>query len=113
MPRPDYVDANERRARPPGVVGPRGAGPLARRLVGSSALRFSPFLDDLVNDAGIYQWRLLPLDIVRQEVMAAARDIDSLVASVPDDIAAKMLASGRRRWLYRADHRNEHLDQLK
>jgi hypothetical protein len=83
-----------------------------RWLAGRALVDFDDAAGDLVNDAGLYQCRELPLEVVRREVMAAAEAVDAVIAAAPAERVAEVIASGRRRWAFRSAHRDEHLGDL-
>jgi hypothetical protein len=68
--------------------------------------------DDILNEALLDEWRLLPGRVVIGMVLAAARSVDAAVQTLPDNIAAALIASGDEFLLRRSNHRREHIEQI-
>jgi len=83
-----------------------------RWLAGSEPIEIDGPQSDLINDAALAQWRSLSPAAVRRDVLAAAETVDKVIADAPPGRVAEILASGRRRWAFRSDHRNEHQAEL-
>jgi DinB superfamily len=72
----------------------------------------SPVDLDAVNESALPQWRLIPPRAAAEEALAAAEEIDELVASMPAELLIS-LREGESEIRYdRSDHRNDHLDQI-
>ena len=65
-----------------------------------------------VNDAALVDWLALPADEARRAVVAAAEALDERIAGISAELAAAIVAGGRKRILDRSRHRTEHLDQI-
>ena len=72
----------------------------------------SPIDPDAVNDAALPQWRLIPPRAAGQEALAAAEDVDTLVAGLTPELIAAMRDGNAGIRLDRSHHRQEHLDQI-
>lgn len=71
----------------------------------------SPYDPDIINDAMLPAWKLIPPRAAAAEALAAAHEADAAVATLPDDLLAQVRQHGGIR-LNRAEHRNGHLDQI-
>lgn len=72
----------------------------------------SPIDPDAVNDAALPQWRLIPPREAAQEALAAAEDVDGLLAGLAPDLIAAMQDGNAGIRFDRSHHRQEHLDQI-
>jgi hypothetical protein len=89
----------------------RRAALLLRRCL-QGTIAPSPIDPDAVNDAALPQWRLIPPRAAAEEALAAAEDVDGVVAGLtPGHIAAMQDGNAGIR-LDRSRHRQEHLDQI-
>jgi hypothetical protein len=83
------------------------------RLVGRSGTQTPVAIDDealdLVNDAALPQWVAVPPREAAEMCVAEANEVDRFVASLDDDVVAKVLEEGRERLVDRSLHRAEHL----
>ena len=69
-------------------------------------------LTDLLNDAMAPLWRAIPNLTVGSLAVAAAEEVDQVVASLPDASVEAVVAEGRERLVDRSHHRNQHLDAV-
>ena len=75
--------------------------------------RFTPIgldqeLTDLINAAAMPAWRIVDPRRLGALVVTAAEDVDGLIAALPAESIAGVLAEGRPRLLDRSLHRAEH-----
>jgi len=68
---------------------------------------------DLANAALEPTWRALPGEIAAALALAAAAEIDALVAELPDASVDAVIATGRGRLAERSLHRLEHVAQIR
>jgi hypothetical protein len=73
---------------------------------------FPSDLSDLMNRVGIHDWTRIPGRLAAQGALEAAERIDSMIAGLPADTIAAMIASDRRSFVDRSRHRGEHLDTI-
>jgi hypothetical protein len=66
----------------------------------------------LVNDASQHQWAVIPPRTAFQDCLAAAAEIDSLIASLGADVVSEVVQARRERLVDRSLHRDEHLNTL-
>ncbi len=66
--------------------------------------------EDLINGAGLPQWRLIPPAAAAQDALDAAAEIDELLSDLSADQLAALRDIGVN--YNRSDHRHEHLDQI-
>ena len=71
-----------------------------------------PALSDLINDAGMRQWKEIPPAIAGKQARDAAAAMDRLVESVTGEKFAALKAFDRPQLYDRASHRKEHLDEI-
>ncbi len=67
---------------------------------------------DLINDAALPMFRLLPWNVLKEEVVAAAERADHAASLVGSELAAQVIAGGRDRLINRYVHRRMHLDDI-
>jgi hypothetical protein len=67
---------------------------------------------DWINDAGKPLLRALAPRTAAEVAIAIARAVDRRVAALPDELVAKNAAAGSPLNLVRAEHRQEHLDEI-
>lgn len=67
---------------------------------------------DLINDAMVAEWRLIPGPIARLLAMEAAEAVDAHIAQLDDPTLEASLAAGLVRLVDRSIHRTLHLDDL-
>lgn len=65
-----------------------------------------------INDSLSDQWNAMSARDIASETLAAAEAIDQKVASLTSEMIETVQAAGHTRWLVRAMHRNEHLDEI-
>jgi hypothetical protein len=70
---------------------------------------FPDTLIDIVNDACLEDWRALDPALLASRVLAAAEEIDALIAALPDAAVAHALATNRAFLVDRSGHRDEHI----
>lgn len=71
----------------------------------------SPYDADAINDAMLPAWLLIPPRAAAQEALAAAAEVDGLVANLPDNLLDQILQGGSVN-PNRAVHRNNHLNEI-
>ena len=69
-------------------------------------------LVDVVNAAGLPDWRALPPAAAVGLALAAAAEVDARVAALPDAAVAHAEATNRPSLIERSGHRNAHLDEI-
>ena len=67
---------------------------------------------DLINAAGIRQWKDTPARVAAAQVRDAAAGLDRLIETLPTDALAALVALNRPLLIDRSIHRKEHLDQI-
>ena len=67
---------------------------------------------DWINDAGKPFLLALPPRQAAELTVAIAEAVDSKIAALPDDFAARIAGAGNPISLHRAEHRREHLDEI-
>lgn len=66
-------------------------------------------LADPVNDASVPGWSLIPPQGAARMALAAADEVDGVIAALTDDAVETLLAAGWNSLLDRSVHRDEHL----
>jgi hypothetical protein len=84
----------------------------ARRLGQPTPTSLDLSLADLVNDASVPGWSLIPAQDAAHMALAAADEVDGIIAVLPDGAVEALLAAGWSSLLDRSVHRNEHLDAI-
>ena len=89
----------------------------ARWLLAASKGSRTPLdLDDalleLINDAFLRQWSLIPSRAAVQDCLAAAEEIDALIVSLEADVVLEVVQARRERLVDRSLHRGEHLNTM-
>ena len=69
-------------------------------------------LVDLLNEAMVPLWRAIPGVTTGALAVAAAEEVDQMVASLPEASVDAVMAEGRERLVERSHHRDEHLDAI-
>ncbi|MFL5776819.1 MAG: hypothetical protein ACJ76W_11145 [Chloroflexota bacterium] len=69
-------------------------------------------LTDLINGAAIPAWRIVDPRRLSALVVTAAEDVDALIAALPGESVAAVLAEGRPRLIDRSRHRDLHLSAI-
>jgi hypothetical protein len=69
-------------------------------------------VQELVNDASLQQWLLIPPRTAFQDCLAAAAEVDALIESLKADVVSELVQARRERLVDRSLHRREHLDTL-
>lgn len=69
-------------------------------------------LVDVLNDALVRLLAAVPDAQAGATALAAAREVEAVVASLPADTVEAVRADGRSRLVDRSLHRNEHLDEI-
>ncbi len=67
---------------------------------------------DLINDAALPTWAALPASVAGSLAVAAAEEVDGIVARLSDVAVAAVVEDGRSRLVDRSLHRAEHLDLI-
>jgi hypothetical protein len=69
-------------------------------------------LKDEINDASLAAWLATPGPIAIEGCVTSASAIDDLIAGVPSDVIAELVAAGQQRLVDRSLHRGDHLRTL-
>jgi hypothetical protein len=69
-------------------------------------------VQDLVNDACLQQWLLIPPRTAFRDCLAAASEVDALIRSLKADVVLEVVQARRERLVDRSLHRREHVDTL-
>lgn len=85
---------------------------LAERLGQSEPPPIDDAHTDLVNDAALPLWRLIPFDDAARDALETAARLDGLIEAVETGVAQRLLGGGRPRLVDRSAHRSEHLADL-
>jgi len=85
---------------------------LLRRWQKTGKVELSPIDIDLTNEALLPLWRALPGRTAGELALAAAEAIDRELEAYPKQIIPLIEPAGARYSLYRAKHRQWHLDQI-
>jgi hypothetical protein len=64
---------------------------------------------DLVNDAALPEWTVIPPATAVRDCLAAANTVDGFIAALDDAVVSRVVADGRPRLVDRSLHRREHL----
>jgi Mycothiol maleylpyruvate isomerase N-terminal domain len=67
---------------------------------------------EMLNDAALPEWALIPARAAADECVRAADEIDRFIASLDADTVARLEGSDRRRLVDRSLHRGEHLEAI-
>jgi hypothetical protein len=67
---------------------------------------------ELVNQAALPEWAVIPPRTAVAECLAAAQAIDDFIDSLEPDAVAQVLLAGRERLVDRSIHRGEHVDTI-
>ena len=71
---------------------------------------FIPEIDIFVNDLSLPLWAAIPPRAAARIAIETAEDLDRRLETYPTDLLAEIFAYNKR-WVLRALHRNEHLDE--
>jgi DinB superfamily len=69
-------------------------------------------IHDLVNDAALPQWVLVPPREAVQECLSASEELDTFIGSLDEDSISEVVVAGPIRLVDRSLHRDEHLDAV-
>lgn len=69
-------------------------------------------VQELVNDASLQQWAVIPPRTAFQDCLAAAAEVDALIGSLRADVVSEVVQARRERLVDRSLHRREHLNTL-
>ncbi len=75
-------------------------------------LPFDDALLELINDASLQQWAVIPPRTAVQDCLAAAAEIDALIGSLEGDVVSEVMQERRERLVDRSLHRGEHLNTI-
>ncbi len=78
----------------------------------STPLPFDDALLELINDASLRQWAVIPPQTAVQDCLAAAAEIDALIGSLEEAVVSEVLQERRERLVDRSLHRGEHLNTI-
>jgi hypothetical protein len=67
---------------------------------------------DLVNEAALPQWLMVPPKVAVDECLEAAEAFDGFIRSLDRGLISRVLEEGRPRLVDRSIHRSEHLDTI-
>jgi hypothetical protein len=67
---------------------------------------------ELVNEANIPHWNLIPPRRAIEECLQAGEEVDLLIRTFDPEVVADVIAEGRVRLVDRSIHRREHLDAI-
>ena len=84
----------------------------ARRAQRLTPISLDLSLADLVNDASVPGWSLIPPHDAARMALAAADEVNGTIAALSDDAAGAIIATGWDSLLDRSIHRDEHLAAL-
>ena len=89
----------------------------ARRLLAANTgsrtpLHFENALLELINDASLQQWGVIPPQTAVGDCLAAATEIDAFILSLGSDVVAEVVEERRERLVDRSLHRGEHLKTI-
>jgi mycothiol maleylpyruvate isomerase-like protein len=82
---------------------------LAANSGARTPLHFDDALLELINDAALQQWAVIPPRAAIQDCLAAATEIDALIGSLETDVVSEVVIERRERLVDRSLHRGEHL----
>ena len=82
---------------------------LAAKMGIRTPLPFDDALLELINDAALGQWGVIPPRTAVRDCLTAAEDIDALIRSVEADVVSEVVQERRERLVDRSLHRGEHL----
>jgi hypothetical protein len=85
---------------------------LAARTGSHTPLHFNDALLELINDASLQQWAVIPPRIAVQDCLTAAAEIDALIGSLEADVVSAVVKARRERLVDRSLHRGEHLTTI-
>jgi hypothetical protein len=69
-------------------------------------------LMDRINDASLRQWLAIPARIAVEEFLAAAAELEELIAQLDATIVSELVGEGRERLVDRSLHRGDHIRTL-
>jgi hypothetical protein len=90
----------------------RRASQILMRLRQDENFRSGSENADVINDALLYQWRRIPSQEAVAELLEAGDEVNGLIAGL-DEVTAQRWRGLQVFALDRAEHRSEHLDELK
>ena len=85
---------------------------LAASTGSRTPLQFDDSLLELINDASLQQWTVIPPRTAVQDCLAAAAQIDALIGSLEADVVSEAVQAQRERLVDRSLHRGEHLNTI-
>ena len=85
---------------------------LALRLGELRPVDLAPSLPDLLNDGLLAEWLAVPGPAAAELAIAAATELDTLIAGLSDESVQAAIDAGHVRQISRSRHRNEHLDEI-
>ena len=85
---------------------------LAASTGSRTPLGFDDALLELINDASLQQWAIIPPQTAVQDCLAAAAEIDALTRSLEADVVSEVVREHRERLVDRSLHRGEHLNTI-
>ena len=85
---------------------------LAASTGSRTPLGFDDALLELINDASLQQWTVIPPQTAVHDCLAAAAEIDALTRSLEADVVSEVVREHRERLVDRSLHRGEHLNTI-
>jgi len=85
---------------------------LAASTGSRAPLHFDDALLELINDASLTQWDVIPPRTAVQDCLVAAEEIDALIGSLEAGVVSEVVEAGRERLVDRSLHRGEHLKTI-
>jgi hypothetical protein len=85
---------------------------LAASVGSRTPLHFEDALLELINDASLQQWGVIPPQNAVRDCLAAAEEIDAFVRSLEADVVSEVVQEGRERLVDRSLHRVEHVNTI-
>jgi hypothetical protein len=67
---------------------------------------------ELLNEAALPEWLVIPPGAAVAECLAAAESLDGVLESLEDEVVSQALTEGRERLVDRSLHRGEHLETI-
>ena len=85
---------------------------LAAKKGSRTPLPFDDALLELINDASLQQWGVIPARTAVRDCLATAEDIDALIRSLEAGVVSEVVRERRERLVDRSLHRGEHLNTI-
>ena len=85
---------------------------LTAKIGSRTPLPFDDALLELINDASLQQWGVVPPRIAVRDCLAAGEDVDALIRSLEAGVVSEVVQERRERLVDRSLHRGEHLNTI-